>query len=266
MRSALTMLLLLAAAPAAAAPPARVVSLNVCTDQLAMLLAAPGQLVAVSELARDPRSSAMAAEAMGWPVTGGSAEEVFLLRPDLVLAGTYTTRATVEILRRLGIPVIEFAPETSFADIRANIAAMGSALGREAAAAALLGDFEAGLAALPPPPARRPVAILYGPNGYTQGTGTLADAVLRAAGFENLAARLGIAGYGQVPLERLVMERPDLVVTGEGYDAPALAQEVFRHPALAALADVAEAPAESAAWVCGTPHLLGAVRMLAALR
>jgi iron complex transport system substrate-binding protein len=37
-------LLALFAAPAAAAP-ARVVSMNLCTDQLAMLLAAPGQLV-----------------------------------------------------------------------------------------------------------------------------------------------------------------------------------------------------------------------------
>ncbi|MGA0716208.1 MAG: ABC transporter substrate-binding protein, partial [Gemmobacter sp.] len=34
--------------PAAAAPPGRVVSINLCTDQLAMMLAAPGQLVSVS--------------------------------------------------------------------------------------------------------------------------------------------------------------------------------------------------------------------------
>ena len=53
--------LLLAAAPAAAQEaPARVVSMNLCTDQLAMLLAAPGQLLSVSKLARDPMSSAMA--------------------------------------------------------------------------------------------------------------------------------------------------------------------------------------------------------------
>jgi iron complex transport system substrate-binding protein len=47
------------AAPADTAPR-RVVSINLCTDQLAMMLAAPGQLVSVSDLAADPHSSAMA--------------------------------------------------------------------------------------------------------------------------------------------------------------------------------------------------------------
>lgn len=250
---------------AAMAAPERVVSLNVCTDQLAMLLAAPGQLAAISDLARDPLSSAMAEEAMDYPVVEGTAEEVFLLAPDLVLAGTYTTRATVEILRRLGFEVVEFAPEESFADIRVNILAMGVALGRQAEAASMLADFDAGLAALPEVPAERPSALLYGPNGYTQGTGTLAHEVLEAAGFENLAATQGLRGYARLSLEELVMAAPDLVVTGEGYEAPALAQEIFRHPALADLTG-AHAPAESAHWVCGTPLILDAVRALAARR
>ncbi len=42
-----------------AGPPERVVSVNLCTDQLAMLLAAPGQLISVSHLASDPLSSSM---------------------------------------------------------------------------------------------------------------------------------------------------------------------------------------------------------------
>ena len=51
--------LLVAALPAVAAPR-RVVSMNLCTDQVAMLLAAPGQLISVSDLAQDPRMSPMA--------------------------------------------------------------------------------------------------------------------------------------------------------------------------------------------------------------
>ena len=54
-----------AAAPAVAVgrPPARVVSINLCTDQLALLLAAPGQLLSVSWLSQDPQSSMLAAAA-----------------------------------------------------------------------------------------------------------------------------------------------------------------------------------------------------------
>src|SRR5690625_531746 len=58
-------------------PPARVMSLNVCTDQLATALAAPGQPISVSFLARDPAQSAMPEEAEAYPLHHGRAEEVF---------------------------------------------------------------------------------------------------------------------------------------------------------------------------------------------
>ena len=45
--------------PALADAPGRVVSINLCTDQLAMMLAAPGQLVSVSHLASEVQSSSM---------------------------------------------------------------------------------------------------------------------------------------------------------------------------------------------------------------
>lgn len=86
---------------AKAEPPQRVLSMNLCTDQLAMLLAAPGQLISVSYLAQDPRASVMAEEAMTYDVNHGLAEEIFLLQPDLVLAGSFTTPATTALLRRL---------------------------------------------------------------------------------------------------------------------------------------------------------------------
>lgn len=93
---------------AAAEPPRRVVSANLCTDQLAMLIAAPGQLVSVSQVARDPVSSAMAAEAEGFAVNHGTAEEIFLLAPDLVLAGEYLRSDARLTLERLGLRVETF--------------------------------------------------------------------------------------------------------------------------------------------------------------
>ena len=128
---ALTVLALAAglAAPAGAEPPKRVVSMNLCTDQLAMALAAPGQLISVSYIARDPRASAMVEEAMRYPVNRGRAEEVYLLHPDLVLAGSFGGPA-VAMLHRLGVPVVEVAPPTSLDEARKAIAQVGAALGR----------------------------------------------------------------------------------------------------------------------------------------
>ena len=244
--------------------PKRVVSMNVCTDQLAMLVAAEGQLHSVSYLAIDPGSSVLATEASRYTINHGLAEEVFLMQPDLVIAGTFSTRATVGLLRRLGMRVEEFVPENSFDDVRANIRRMGEILGREQRAAELVAELDAGLAALDA--AKRPdvtVATYYA-NSYTSGSGTLVDAIVAASGLTNLAAQLGLTGTARLPLELLVLARPDLIVDGEGrYDTPALAQENFVHPAYRALAAAsrsAEIPAKYT--ICGAPFTTQAARIL----
>ncbi len=107
----------------------RVVSINVCTDQLAMLLAREGQLQSVSYLSRDPQLSVMADKAERLPINHAQAEEVFLQKPDLVLAGTFSSRATVGLLRRLGIRVEEFAPARSFEDIQEHLRRIGELSG-----------------------------------------------------------------------------------------------------------------------------------------
>jgi hypothetical protein len=93
---------LLAAPGLAQDPLPTVASLNVCTDQLAMALAAPGQLKTVSALARDPMLSAMPDEAKAYPVNRGLAEEVFTLKPDLIVTGTFSLHNTTGLLKRLG--------------------------------------------------------------------------------------------------------------------------------------------------------------------
>ena len=255
--------------PAAAGEetPRRVISMNLCTDQLAMLLAAPGQLVSVTYLAKDPRTSAMAEEARAYTPNRGRAEEIFLLEPDLVIAGTYTTRATVELLKRLGIPVAEFAPANGLGDIRERLTRMGAVLGREVEAARLVTAFDAEVKEARVSDGARPRAATYHANSYTSGAGTLAGSVIDAAGLENLGAALGIEGGGRLALETLVTEAPDLVITGRARETPALAQEVLAHPALAALqARAGTAPVADRDWICGTPHVLGAIRRLSAAR
>ncbi|MEM8795630.1 MAG: ABC transporter substrate-binding protein [Pseudomonadota bacterium] len=247
--------------------PARVVSMNLCTDQLAIMLSAPGQLLSVSYLARDETSSAMAKEAAAYPVNRGLAEEIFLLKPDLVIAGTFTTRATVGMLRRLGIPVVEFAPASSLDEIRERVAKMGTVLGREGEAESLLARFDADLDAARIETEERPRAATYYANSYTSGAGTLAHSVMEAAGLANIAIELGFNGGASLPLEQLVMERPDLIVTGRTFETPALAQEILIHPALQAIrSETLRAPVADRDWVCGTPFVIAAIKRLSAAR
>jgi iron complex transport system substrate-binding protein len=252
------------AAPAMAGPPKRVVSMNVCTDQLAMLIAAEGQLHSVSYLASDASSSVLASSAGKYAVNHGLAEEVFLMKPDLVIAGTYSTRATVALLRRLGIRVEEFEPEQSFDDVRNNIVRMGELLVRRGRAAELVADLDRQLAELDGDRKSGRTVATYYANSYTSGSGTLVDAAIQASGLTNMAASLGLAGTARLPLEVLVLSRPDLLVDGEArYTAPALANENFTHPAYRALAEETASVAIPAKYtICGAPFTAEAARLM----
>ena len=255
-------------AEAGAEPPQRVLSMNLCTDQLAMLLAAPGQLISVSYMAQDPRASAMADEAMAYEVNHGLAEEIFLLQPDLALVGSFTTPATTGLLRRLGKRVEVFAAENDFDDIRANISRMGQILGREAEARAMIEGFDADLAALSAPAGQsRSRAAMYSANSYSSGPDSLSGQIIEAAGFDNIGEEWGLGIGGIVPLEVLLLSDPDLVITGSPYPGASRAEEVLDHPGLRALKS--RTPSEVISdrdWVCGTPSILVAIKDLAAAR
>ncbi len=266
---AFAFLTLAAAFPAVAAEkPQRIVSLNLCTDQLLMMLVEPKRIAAVSYLARRRDSSVLYAEASRIPVTHGQAEEVFTLQPDLVLSGKYTARATVAILKRLGQRVEEFDPSHSFADIRANLRRMGDLVGERDKAEALIAAFDVDLKRFDDDqPARRPLAAFYYSNSYTSGGDTLADEILETSGMRNLGAELGLTQTKKLPLEVLVMANPELVVKGRTFDAPALAQEVFEHPALRYLQKRSQETVVADKYtICGTPFTLRAVSKLAEAR
>ncbi|MCV0350706.1 MAG: ABC transporter substrate-binding protein [Nitratireductor sp.] len=257
----------LLSAPVSAAPE-RVMSLNLCTDQLAMTLAEPEQLISVSFLAREPDLSMLHEKAQGFPVNRGLAEEVFLEKPDLVVTGTYSLHNTTALLKRLGFRIEEFSFVQTLDTIPGEIRRMGALLGQEARAEKLAEDFSQELDAIAKSQCdMRPTMIAYDQNGVALGSGTLADSVMQAAGFANLAADLGLVGVAPFPLEQVIAARPDVIVTSASEGAPTLGEHVPRHPAIAALPDTrigAFVPA--GAWSCGSPAVIEAVRALASLR
>lgn len=247
----------------AQARPQRVVSMNLCTDQLAMMLAAPEQLASVTYLADDPRSSALYEQAEHYPANHGRAEEIYLLEPDLVLAGRYTTQATVGMLERLDIPVKVFDPVSSLSGIPERLRRMGKVLGRERRASRLIKAFNTRLEKLRSDGRTRPSAALYSANGYTPGTHSLAGEVLAAAGFDNAAPQAGFPNGGFLPLEALVMAEPDLVITGARGEGESGSESVLRHPVFQSLATRRQAKAlHRRNWVCGTPQALDAIAAL----
>lgn len=123
--------------------PDRVVSMNLCTDQLALALADPGQIVSLSHFATDPGMSVHWKQAEDYRANHGRAEEISILHPDLVLADTWSNPDTIRMLKTLGIRVEQLPPGTSLPEIRARITTMGRLLGHPERAAAMLAQFDA---------------------------------------------------------------------------------------------------------------------------
>lgn len=257
------------AASSDAAPrmPQRVVSMNLCTDQLAMLLAAPGQLLSVSYLAADPRGSAMAEEARKYRINRGHAEEIWLMQPDLVIAGSFTNSASLDMLRRLDVPVVVMDPAYGLGDIPDRMRDMGRALGREEAAEEQIAAFTAGLAALQDELEHRPRAALYYANGYTSGDKTLAGEIIATAGFANIAAEAGLPSGGTLPLEILAMSQPEAIISGRPYPGASRSEEILEHPVVNTLRNKAVgAVLTDRTWVCGTPNVLQAIAEMREVR
>ncbi len=251
-----------------AGPVARVVSINTCTDQLLLQLADRRQIASITDYTADPDRSEMAREAAGLPVNHGLVEEILPLRPDLVLAGVYSNRTTKSLLRRLGYPVLELPVARDFNDIRRNIRTIATAIGHPERGEAAIATMDRQLAlATDPHPGPAPVAAFFRPNSFTSGEDTLAHAVLTAAGFTNLAVRLGLPGTRRLPLEVLLASRPDVLVMDPPEGIGAQATEPLRHPALKILFEpeqIIRVP--TSLWVCGTPLIVRAVTRLAERR
>ncbi|MGP1395093.1 MAG: ABC transporter substrate-binding protein [Inquilinaceae bacterium] len=254
---------------AAADTARRVVSLNLCTDQLLVLLADRSAVASVSFVAADPSLSYVADRTAGLALNHGNTEEILPLDPDLVLAGTFTARPAVALLKARGLTIVDVGLAESFDAIRAQTRSVARALGVPERGEALLTAMDARLAATADTAAGpRPSAVLYQANGFTAGAGTLPDAVLNAAGFRNVAADAGLTGYGFLSLERLIAADPDvLVMEDAGAEAPSLAHALLRHPALRDLG-AARRPAAIPAGTlaCGGPFTAEAVTALADLR
>ena len=268
---AVAALLALAALPfgAASALPSRVISLNLCTDQLLLALADRNAIASVTHLARDCTISAHCREAAQVPINYGTAEEMIAAQPDLVLAGRYTTRPTVDIAHKLGMRVLDLNPANSLDDVRSQIREVAEALGRPERGAAIIADLDRQLAAEPPTPEQnRPVAAVYQANGMTIGAGSLVDATMQAAGFDNLARRLGLANYVYLPLETLIASQPDLLIlNSQRAIYPSIGESILSHPAIAAaIAPERRLLVPQSLWICGGPEVGQAVALLAQAR
>ncbi|WP_424628363.1 ABC transporter substrate-binding protein [Bradyrhizobium sp. SYSU BS000235] len=221
----------------AEAPPKRIVSFNLCADQLLLALADPSQIAGLSPYATDAALSVTTDQAAHFPRLDWDAESVVNLAPDLVLVGP-SNRPTQAMLSAMGIRVAEVRFISNTAEAIQQAREIGRLIGhpdRGEAMARKLEEAETQLAAVALKPPMTALVVQRG--GYSEGPASLVAGMLTTAGLRppaNSPSDLGGFG-GYVSLEQLLVDGPDVLVL---QDPPQTAGDqgalFITHPALLA--------------------------------
>jgi len=220
--------------PARADSLPRIASMNVCTDQLLMTLADPEQILGLSRYARE-RFESFAADAAGrYRILSGGAEDILVLRPDIVVASQFDKRSTRELLKEKGLHLAEFSVPRNLDEARAQIREMGDVVGHPDRARAEVARLDDAILRARQAVASRHYRVLpLSRRGWVSGSDSLLSSLLAETGLFNAAADLGISFGGFASLEAIVNLKPDLIVVSEGGDrAEDDGRAFLLHPAL----------------------------------
>lgn len=251
------------AAQAPRTPPARpqrIVSLNLCADQLILALADRDQIAGLTRNADRAEMSAAAAQARGLRILGSSAEEVLEIDPDLVVGMPARRGLALAGMQSRGYPTLDLKTAESLEEIEALIRQTAVALGHPQRGEVMVAQMRADLADIPRN-GRGKVAAYYQRGGYMTGTGTLVDELMARAGLVNLAVKLGKPALSQMSLEEIVAAQPDFLIVESATDRVIdQGTEMLHHPAIAGVPRISMPQAWT---VCGGPAYVLAARSIA---
>jgi iron complex transport system substrate-binding protein len=241
-----------------AAAPQRVMSLNICADQLLLALAPEKRIASVTFMAREPQPLRYWPQGARIPVNYGSAEEVLAARPDLVLTGPFLSPLTRSLLEKSGAKIVTVPLAETFDQIRSVTRTVALALHTEARGEVLVAQMDEDLRALAKNKPAKPIRVAqWGNGGYVPGQGGLFGVMLAVIGARSITIEDGF-----YDVEGLLAGKPDALIFADTYAGmPTLRAEQDNHPALR---QKYPRVSYSTFYGCGVPQLAAAARKLQA--
>ncbi|MXQ14000.1 ABC transporter substrate-binding protein [Microvirga makkahensis] len=213
--------------------PRRVVSLNLCTDEMLLAFAERGQIASLSYLVTDPSISTMAGQAQGYPINDGTAETILFSEPDLVLSGTYGQHHQTALLEAQGLKVLALGPWKNLKEGQEQIRTIARALGHPDRGEALIGRIEAALRRTKGIVRDNPSILVYDRGGWVSPAASPLSELLMHMGFRLHHEAVGLPYGGMVRLESIVTSPPDYLLVDEVAGAAVdNGTAIFSHPAL----------------------------------
>lgn len=244
-----------------AASPTRIVSLDYCADQYVLKFADRDDILAVSPDA-SKEFSFMHEAAVGIPTTRPIAEDVLLLKPDLVVRSYGGGPGATQFFEQAGIPVLDVGWTPDLPAVLANTQRMADGLGQYERGAVVVADARSRLEALARE-ADTKSALYMTPAGVTTGPGSLVHEMMTAAGLSNFETE---PGWRSIPLEQLAYDEPDIVIPASfSSHASALnSWSAMKHPiAKAQVSNHTTIPLPGAWTSCNGWFLIDGVELLA---
>jgi len=196
--------------------PRRVASTMVAADEILLDLIGPKRLVAVTRFSVRPSWSVAAkkARAVKGRIHTVGGEAVLKHRPDLCVLADYAQAETALVLERAGVRIVRLQSARGLATIRQTIRILGDAVGEPKRARRMLARMDATVATYRKAvlPLSKLPEVMSATNGFLAGKNTIFDDIVRLAGGQNVAWRLGLTGHSRVDTEVIWRANPSFVL------------------------------------------------------
>ena len=194
----------------------RIVSMNACSDQLLLALADPAQILAVSPFVYLSWRSRMTDRELRYPMLKGGAEEVLMLKPDIVVASEFDKDTTRELSKATGLRLAEFAVRHSLDEVKDQFREMGELVQHPDRARAEIARLDAAITRARQAATDKHYRVVsLSSRGFVAGRDSLIGSLLTETGLLNAAADLGPGQVGLASNEAIESLKPDFLLVSE---------------------------------------------------
>ncbi len=196
-------------------PPQRILTLSLGFDVMTLGVVPPERMAAVNIAAEDPGISCIVKESEQIPVKLRSYpfEAVLKLKPDLIIASTWTDHNAIDGYREMGFPVLVCKGPDTLEEVKESIRMIAAAVGEKAAGESVVCEMEKQMKEIEQVLKRQtgtmPTVMLVSQMTSYGGKGCMFDEFCQKARVCNGISKVGLYNGQYIPKELVVAADPD---------------------------------------------------------